>query len=122
MNKSFGLNLKVLREKFGMSQDQLAGHIGLKKAAISKYEKDLAEPKINHLIKFCEIFSVTLDTLILDNASHNEKLSDAEYIMRLKALEDKNVCLENENATLKDERDKLQKRLIKVLELALKQS
>jgi transcriptional regulator with XRE-family HTH domain len=122
MDKSFGLNLKVLREKFGMSQDQLAAHIGLKKAAISKYEKDLAEPKINHLIKFCEIFSVTLDTLILDNASHNEKLSDEEYIMRLKALEDKNVCLENENATLKDERDKLQKRLIKVLELALKQS
>lgn len=42
---SFGSNLKRIREKRGMTQEQLAHEIGLKtKAAISKIEKDITDP------------------------------------------------------------------------------
>ena len=44
-----GTNIKAVRLKRGMSQQELADAIGVTKSTISKYEKGQREPKYNVL-------------------------------------------------------------------------
>lgn len=121
MKLNFGLNLKMLREKSGLSQEELANHIGVKSPAISKYEKNQAEPKLEYLAKFCEIFEVTMDELVFGSPTDQNRLTIESYKARLRELEEHTGLLEKENDILKQEKDDLQQRLIKALERALKQ-
>ena len=118
---NFGLNLRMLREKAGLSQQQLADQIGVKSAAISKYEKNQVEPKIEYLVKFCQIFDVTLDELILADPKDQVRLSAEEYKANIRALEGKVAQLTNEIEKLKEEKDKLQTHLINAMQRALDQ-
>ncbi len=57
---SFGTNLKEIREKRNMTQEQLAHAIGLKtKAAISKMEKDITDPNQSTISKLALALSVS---------------------------------------------------------------
>lgn len=56
--------LKELREKKGITQDQLASALHLSKNAISHYEKDVNSPSIETLEKIADIFDVSVDYLI----------------------------------------------------------
>lgn len=68
-------NLKYLRKKMGLTQDNMAEHLGLSyRGSYFAYEKGIAEPPIDKLIKLCDLFDVTADILIRrDLAKEKEK-------------------------------------------------
>jgi transcriptional regulator with XRE-family HTH domain len=58
-------NLKYLREKKGMSQDELGEELGVIKQTISSWENSKANPSIETIVKLAEYFGVSLDELVL---------------------------------------------------------
>lgn len=57
-------NLKKLRAKKGISQQQLADVIGISQQSINKYENHNIEPDINTLISLADFFQTSVDYLI----------------------------------------------------------
>ena len=57
-------NLKLLRTKQNISQQQLADVIGVSQQSVNKYENHSVEPDIDTIIKIADYFSVTVDYLI----------------------------------------------------------
>jgi len=57
-------NLKFLRKKAGLTQEQMADQIGIKRSLLGAYEEGRADPRISNLLKFSEIFNLTVDQLI----------------------------------------------------------
>lgn len=53
-----GTRLKRLRKSRGMTQEQLGEHLGVKKAAISKYENHTRELNSSTIFRLAEIFKV----------------------------------------------------------------
>jgi len=65
-------NLKYLRKKVSLTQEQMAQKIGIKRSLLGAYEEGRADPRISNLLKFSEIFSLSVDQLIgTDLASEN---------------------------------------------------
>ncbi|WP_270090295.1 XRE family transcriptional regulator [Sphingobacterium sp. SYP-B4668] len=56
-------NLKYLRRKKGLTQQQFADLMGIKRASVGAYEEDRAEPKYELLKKIAECFDLTMDEL-----------------------------------------------------------
>ena len=52
------------RKERGMTQQQLADLLGMNRSSISKYENDIGLPHAKTLQKICEIFGVTIDSLL----------------------------------------------------------
>lgn len=57
--------LKVLRQKEGLSQEELGKQLFISRQAISKWETGETVPDLEHLVKLSEIFDVSLDYLVL---------------------------------------------------------
>ncbi len=57
-------NLKFLRKKINLTQEQMAQQIGIKRSLLGAYEEGRADPRISNLLKFAEIFDLTVDQLI----------------------------------------------------------
>ncbi len=57
-------NLRKLRLRMGVSQQQLADVIGTSQQSINKYENHNVEPDIAALVKLADYFGVSLDDLV----------------------------------------------------------
>lgn len=57
-------NLKSLRQRAGISQQQLADVILVSQQSVNKYENHDVEPDISTLIKIADYFEVSLDYLV----------------------------------------------------------
>jgi len=57
-------NIKFLRKREHLTQEQLAQKIGIKRSLIGAYEEGRADPRLNNLLKMSELFRVSVDTLI----------------------------------------------------------
>jgi len=57
-------NLKLLRARKGISQQQLANHIGVSQQSINKYENHNVEPDIATLMAMATFFHTSVDFLI----------------------------------------------------------
>lgn len=69
----FGKNLRYLREKNDLTQDDMKPLLGIGNTTWSNYENGVSEPAIPLLIKISKYFGVTLDELIAgDISSHAE--------------------------------------------------
>lgn len=58
-------NIKCLRRRKGVSQEELAQQIGLNRGNIASYENGTAEPKICNLLKLSRIFGVSISDLTM---------------------------------------------------------
>lgn len=61
MSESIGSKLKTLRKAKKLTQEDLAGLIGVKRATISNYEINRRQPSLSELKRFAEFFGVGLD-------------------------------------------------------------
>lgn len=52
----FGENLKVLRNKKNISQEELAELVGVSRQSVSKWETSLAYPEMKYLLKLFAFF------------------------------------------------------------------
>ena len=64
---TLGKKLSCYRKLAGMTQQQLGAHLNLSAQAISKWEKDLAEPDLSTLRALAELYKVTVDELLDPN-------------------------------------------------------
>lgn len=53
-------NIRALRKKLNLSQEELALRVGLNRGNIASYENGTAEPKICNLLKLSKIFGVSV--------------------------------------------------------------
>lgn len=63
---SLGKQIKLYREKKGLTQEELGELIGVKGATITRYEKDQRQPKIEQLQQISLALNVPIFTLIGD--------------------------------------------------------
>jgi transcriptional regulator with XRE-family HTH domain len=57
-------NIKHLRTKKGLSQTAMAEAVGLKRGNIASYEKELAQPSIENLVKIADFFEVDIHQIV----------------------------------------------------------
>lgn len=74
-------NLKYLRKKKGLTQQQLADTLNVKRPVIGAYEEARAEPKTELLKEIAIFFSITVDELV------SKELSDRYFEQKKKQAE-----------------------------------
>lgn len=65
MEIKFSENLRILRRSHKLTQAQLAEYVDVDQRTISAWEKGVCEPNFACIVKLCEIFSETLEGLLL---------------------------------------------------------
>ena len=71
----FPKRLKTIREERNLSRSQLASILGVTKAAITRWELGMREPKFEMLVKLCDVLDVSSDHLLgrtSDRTLHSE--------------------------------------------------
>lgn len=63
-NQIFSMRVKKLREKAGLSMDQLAKQMRITKSRVNMWENNGAVPRMNVLVELAKFFSVTTDYLL----------------------------------------------------------
>ena len=61
---SIGSKISFYRKAKGMTQEELAQHLGVSAQAVSKWENDVACPDIQLLVPLAKIFHITTDELL----------------------------------------------------------
>lgn len=61
---SFGSRLLEARKRKGLSQEDMARHLGTKGPAIGRYERDEMKPSIEVAAKMADFLDVSLDYLV----------------------------------------------------------
>ena len=67
-------NLKYLRKRSGITQEQMAQKIGIKRSLLGAYEEGRADPRLNNLIRISDIFGISVDKLISEDLTKNSPL------------------------------------------------
>lgn len=57
-------NIKFLRKKKGLTQEQFANEVGVKRSVVGAYEESRAEPRLQTLLRMAEVLGVSSDELI----------------------------------------------------------
>lgn len=85
-----GTKIKELRKQNGWTQEELGEKLGVKKAAIQKYEKgEIVNLKLATIKKLCEIFDVPPGRLIFPEAEElDKKFNSRELSFEVKVIED----------------------------------
>lgn len=85
---AIGEQIKNLRKERGWSQADLATKIAGDAGQISRYENGKITPSVEAIVKFAELFDVSVDYLLVDNAPRRPfRQVDDELGMRLVDLD-----------------------------------
>lgn len=80
MSKSINEVLVALRTSSGMTQEEAAKHLGISKAAVSKWECGQSMPDISLLPAIAELYSVTIDELFDRHSVVDQEIINATYL------------------------------------------
>ncbi len=80
-----GGNLRLLREKRKLTQEELGRELALSASAISNIENTISFPSIDTLIKFAEFFGVDVDYFLNES---NKELAELELKVKLRTTEE----------------------------------
>ncbi len=64
MKTYFNTNIKFLRRRRGITQNEIAEHLGMKRPTLSGYENEVSQPTIVALIAFSKFYNIAIDTLL----------------------------------------------------------
>lgn len=93
---TLGQKLKEIRNRFGLSQEQLAEVMNVSRQAITKWEGDVGLPDISNLSELSKVFGLSIDYLLdnekqlptlfmkkeLDKSKYKNKLSSYVDILK----------------------------------------
>ena len=88
------MKIKEYRKLKGLTCKQVADKIGVSLQAMQRYENQKAEPSIANLIKLANLFGVSVDTLIGNDAGIIDLTTldeDRKYVVQKVARELKDV-------------------------------
>ncbi len=87
---TLGAKLQTLRKQAGMSQETLAGQLGVSRQAVSRWELDISLPETENIIKLAKIFNVSFDYLLGDGEQHinqnstaKERIYNTTYVLNI---------------------------------------
>lgn len=87
---TLGAKLQTLRKQSGMSQETLAGQLGVSRQAVSRWELDISLPETENIIKLAKIFNVSFDYLLGDgeqqinkNRTSGDRVYNTMYILNI---------------------------------------
>lgn len=63
-----GKRIKELRNKYKLTQTELAEQVGVTKSTIAAYENNSRLPSYEVLIKMSDVFKVSIDSLLLNRS------------------------------------------------------
>ncbi len=86
---TLGEKIQELRRRYGMSQDALAERLEVSRQAVSKWERDEAVPETDKIIRISQVFGVSTDYLLREEAPTPEPPPAAAYGPRPRSLEQK---------------------------------
>jgi len=69
MNPFFASNLKFLRKRKNLTQDELAIALDMKRSTLSGYENHVAEPGLDDIVRFASFFHVSIDSFLTTDFS-----------------------------------------------------
>lgn len=69
MSTFIGKNIKLFREKMGVSQEEIADYCGIKREILSYYENEKREVSLLHLEKISEFLNIDLESFLEENPS-----------------------------------------------------
>jgi transcriptional regulator with XRE-family HTH domain len=75
-------NIKIIREKQGLLQKEVASHIGVDKSTYSKIEKGLREVTIQELQKLTNLFNLSTDQIL----NYDENFIPKEVVIEDKTI------------------------------------
>lgn len=64
MTNKLQSNIRILRDRMGISQEKMAEKLGINRPRYSSYEEYRCEPNISIIIKLSEVFQISIDDLI----------------------------------------------------------
>ena len=76
---AFSDNLQFLRARQGLTQEQLAQALSVSRQSVSKWESSASFPEMDTVMKLCDIFSVSMDTLLRGDAAAQAEEDTAGY-------------------------------------------
>lgn len=83
-------NLKYLRKKHKLSQQQLADALELPRTTMGDYERGKTEPNIAMMVRMADYFDITLDALLNEQLSHEQlEVSSSDHLKILAISVDK---------------------------------
>ncbi len=85
--KAFGRRIKELRKQKKWSQKELAAKVDARFSMLNKYECGLNTPPLDRIIKFAEVFDITIDYLLTGDRSEERPLHNIRMLERFRALE-----------------------------------
>lgn len=77
---NLGEKIKKYRVEKGLTQQELADIIGVQRAAISKYEKNIVSISINQIEKIASALDITTSQLLYDQEIENALNQSAEIL------------------------------------------
>lgn len=75
-------NLKYLRKLRGLTQEEFAQKLGIKRSLLGAYEEERAEPRMEVLETVCDLFKLTMDDLLRKDLSDTK----SNYLSRRRAM------------------------------------
>ena len=78
----FGDNLKLIRKRKNMSQEDLAFKVNVSRQSVSKWENGEAYPEMNNILELCKIFNCKINDLVHVDMSDIDSLDD-EIVMKV---------------------------------------
>ena len=85
---TLGEGLKRFREKYGLSQAQVAKDVGLQSPQYRRYEYDKASPSVEFLYKMAKKYKVSADYLLGLSDEPQPAKYDAEEVKKAFAIRD----------------------------------
>lgn len=79
-NTTIGDRIKYHRKRLGLTQEQLAEHMGISAQAVSKWENNLSCPDISVLPELADLFGISVDELLGKAAAEKETAHEAEVV------------------------------------------
>ena len=92
MNETIGSRISKYRKAKGMTQEELAGMLGVSSQAVSKWENDISCPDISLLPQLSKVLDVSTDAILSGKEDEvkilpaEQRKSLDELILRIKVL------------------------------------
>ncbi len=97
-----GKTISSFRKKSGMTQEELAGRLGVSAQAVSKWENNISCPDIYMLPQIASVFGITVDALLSGKSadeieSVSEENTESKTYKSKKKLSKINILVTNPN-------------------------
>lgn len=73
-------NIRALRRRHGLTQEQLAEALGMTPGAVYKWEAGLSQPELAVIVELADLFQVSMDVLVGYELRNNDRESVIERL------------------------------------------